>query len=131
MTRLSLDTAVEMINKAKARAEELSVPMVITIVDAAGNLVASHRMDDAILVSVDISQNKAWTAAALKMPTSQLAELAQPGNDLFGIHTTNNGRIVIFGGGIPIESEGQIIGAIGVSGGSVAEDMQVAEAGIA
>lgn len=130
MTRLSLDTAVEMINKAKARAEELSVPMVITIVDAAGNLVASHRMDDAILVSVDISQNKAWTAAALKMPTSQLAELAQPGNDLFGIHTTNNGRIVIFGGGIPIESEGQIIGAIGVSGGSVAEDVQVAEAGI-
>lgn len=130
MKELNLDYALKVIDKARKKAEEIEVPMVITVVDAAGHLIACHRMDQTILASTDISQNKAWTAAALKMPTSQLAELAQPGKDLFGIHTTNGGRIVVFGGGIPIKNGEQIIGAIGVSGGSVSEDMQVAEAGL-
>lgn len=104
--------------------------MVIAVVDGGGNLVAQQRMDDALLVSVGISLNKAYTAVALKMPTHQLAGLSQSGQPLFGIHNADGGRIVIFGGGYPIESDGRVIGGIGVSGGSVEDDMKCAVAGL-
>ncbi|PIC63226.1 DNA polymerase III subunit delta' [Sporosarcina sp. P13] len=130
MSELTLEVAKNMIEKAEEKAKEINVPMVITIVDSGGNLIACHRMDRAFLASVDISQNKAWTAVALQMPTSLLQDVAQPGGELYGINTTNDGRIIVFGGGIPITNGDQVIGAIGVSGGSVAEDTEVAEAGI-
>ncbi|NHW17464.1 GlcG/HbpS family heme-binding protein, partial [Escherichia coli] len=76
--------------------------MVITILDDGGNLVATHRMDDAWLASIDIAHNKAWTSVALKMPTSNLADATVPAAELYGINTTNNGKIVVFGGGIPL-----------------------------
>ncbi|CEH31763.1 Uncharacterized protein BN1090_A2_04254 [Aneurinibacillus migulanus] len=98
--------------------------------DEGGNLVAFHRMDDALLVSIDIAQNKAWTSVALKMPTANLAEASAPGAELYGINTTNNGRVILFGGGIPLCSENRIIGAVGVSGGSVEQDVRVAEAAV-
>ncbi|WP_158735624.1 heme-binding protein [Alteribacillus sp. YIM 98480] len=130
MTKLSLSIAKRLLEEAEKKAEEIGVPMVIAIVDEGGNFVASHRMDDALLASIDISINKAWTSAALKMPTETLSNLSQSGGELFGIHTTNNGRIVLFGGGIPLKVNEQIVGAIGVSGGAVADDIEVAQAAV-
>jgi cob(I)alamin adenosyltransferase len=88
-------------------------------------------MDEALLASLSIAQDKAYTAVALKMSTQAAAPLTQPGTPLYGLNTTNNGRIVIFGGGIPIMENGKVLGAIGVSGGAVEEDVAVAEAGLA
>ncbi len=130
MSQVTLDAATEMVAAAEERAEEIGVPMCIAVLDGGANLVAFHRMDDALLASIDIARDKAYTALTLKMPTEELAELAQPGEELYGIEATNDGRIVVFGGGIPIEGEGEPIGAIGVSGGSVEEDVTVAEAGL-
>lgn len=122
-----LNKAKELAGAAEDEARRLAVPMVITILDAAGNMVLCHRMDNSLLASIDISINKAYTAVALKMPTHKLAELCSPGQTLYGLQNTNNERIVIFGGGYPILAEGILIGGIGISGGTVQEDMQVAE----
>jgi uncharacterized protein GlcG (DUF336 family) len=103
----------------------------IAVVDAGRNLKAFHRMDGALLGSIDISINKAFTAASFKLSTKDLAEVAQPGGPLFGIHTTNDGRIVIFAGGIPLERDGEVIGAVGVSSGTIEQDQAIAEAGAA
>ncbi|UMZ73459.1 heme-degrading [Natranaerofaba carboxydovora] len=127
---ITAEKAFEIIEKASKKAKEINVPMVIAVVDSAGHLKAFKRMDDAILASIDIAANKAFTAAACKAKTEDLSELANPGGELFGINTTNNGRIVTFGGGIPLAKDGEIIGAIGVSGGSVEEDVTVAKAGV-
>jgi ATP:cob(I)alamin adenosyltransferase len=126
-----LEKAKKMIAAAEQKAVEIGVPMVIAVVDAGGNLVAQERMDNALLASVSIALNKAYTAVALRMPTEQAAAVSQPGQSLYGINTTDNCRIVIFGGGIPIWENGVLVGGIGVSGGSVDEDMSVAKAGLA
>ncbi|HWR39149.1 MAG TPA: cob(I)yrinic acid a,c-diamide adenosyltransferase [Patescibacteria group bacterium] len=126
-----LEKAKKMIAAAEKKALEIGVPMVIAVVDAGGNLVAVERMDDALLASISIAQDKAYTAVALKMPTQTAAGVTQPGTPLYGLNTTNNGRMVIFGGGLPIMEHGKAIGAIGVSGGAVEEDVCVAEAGLA
>jgi uncharacterized protein GlcG (DUF336 family) len=128
---VTLETAKELIEAAEARAAEIDNPMVIAVANSEGNLVAHHRMDDAWLASVSISRNKAYTSAALDMPTHELAEASQPGNSLYGLQTTDEGRIVIFGGGYPLERDGEVVGAIGVSGGAVEQDRDVAEAGVA
>ena len=130
MTKMNLELAKKLIERAEEEANKLNIPMVISIVDESGNFIACHRMDDALLVSVDIAQNKAWTSVAMKMSTEELAQLVGEGKELYGINTTNNGRIVVFGGGIPLWKNGKIIGAIGVSGGSVEEDIQVAQAAV-
>lgn len=127
---INLDQALELITAAKAKATEIDVPMVISVVDSGGNLVAQQRMDGALLVSIDISRNKAYTAVAVKVATHDLAPLTQSGETLFGLHTTDGGRIVIFGGGIPLRRNDEIIGGIGVSGGSVEQDVECAEAGV-
>ncbi|WP_254546593.1 GlcG/HbpS family heme-binding protein [Halomarina pelagica] len=127
---MNLSTATAAIDAAVDKAEEIEVPMCVAVVDDGGNLVAFRRMDDALLASVDIAQDKAYSALSLQMPTADLAEVARPGESLFGIHTTNDGRIVVFGGGVPLRSDGELVGAIGVSGGSVEEDVTVAEAGV-
>jgi uncharacterized protein GlcG (DUF336 family) len=126
----NLDLALELIVAAKKKATEIGVPMVIAVVDAGGNLVALQRMGQALLVSIDIAINKAYTAVAVKIPTHELAKVAQPGQPLFGIHNADGGRIVIFGGGFPLKLNNEIIGGIGVSGGSVEEDIQCAEAAL-
>lgn len=128
MNEMGLALAEHIIELAESK--RIGVPMVISIVDAGGNLIALHRMDNALLASVDISINKAWTSVALKMSTDTLANLATPEGPLYGINTTNNGRIVVFGGGIPIIQNNKIIGGIGVSGGSVEQDIHVAEAAL-
>jgi uncharacterized protein GlcG (DUF336 family) len=88
-------------------------------------------MDGAWLGSVDIAINKAWTARAFDMSTDDLAGLTQPGQQGFGLNTTNDSRVVIFGGGIPIKLDGVVIGAVGASGGSVEQDVAVARAAVA
>ncbi|WP_411681014.1 GlcG/HbpS family heme-binding protein [Clostridium thailandense] len=125
---MNLALAKEITAAAEAKAKEIKVPMYITIDDADANLISINRMAGVILASEKISQGKAYTAVALKMPTSRLSELSQPGAPLYGIH--NNSNIIIFGGGFPLILNGEVIGSIGVSGGSVEEDMSVAEAGL-
>lgn len=128
--KLNLKTAKKLIDSGEQEAKKTSVQMVISILDDGGNLVATHRMDDAWLASIDIAHNKAWTSVALKMPTSDLEEATVPKAELWGLNTTNQGKIVVFGGGIPLEKGGKVISAIGVSGGAVPQDVQVAEAAV-
>ena len=127
-----LDKAMVMVQAAQEKAVEINVPMVISVCDMGGNLVLLHRMENSLLASLEISPNKAFTAVALKMPSADVKGLAVEGAELQGIAVQHAGRIVEFGGGIPIYNEdGVQIGGIGVSGGSVAEDTSVAEAGLA
>ena len=116
---------------SRVKAQEMGVPIVFSCVDLGGNLAYYERMEDSLLASIDISQNKAFTANALKCPTSVVYDLAKETSPLFGIQFTNQGRIVTFGGGYPLIVDGKQIGAIGVSGGTVDEDMAIAEAGLA
>jgi uncharacterized protein GlcG (DUF336 family) len=127
---IDLDLALEVIQGAKEKATEIGVPMVIAITDDSGSLVAFQRMDRALLVSIGVAINKAYTAVAVKLPTHELGQLAQPGQPLFGIHNADGGRIVIFGGGFPLKRNDEIIGGIGVSGGSVEDDILCATSGI-
>ena len=130
MTKMNLELAKQLIEGAEKKATELGIQMVISVVDEGGNLIAVHRMDDAWLASIDIAQNKAWTSVALKMPTSNLAEATVPNAELYGLNTTNNGRLVLFGGGIPLVENDKVIGAVGASGSSVDHDIQVAQAAV-
>ncbi|RBW60788.1 heme-binding protein [Tenacibaculum sp. E3R01] len=124
-----LEQAEEIIKVAKAKSTELNTKMNIAVVDAGANLVAFTRMDGAWLGSLDISIKKAKTARFFDMNTGVIGELSQPGGSLFNIEHSNNG-LITFPGGVPIkDSEGTIIGAIGVSGSSVENDHTVAEAG--
>jgi len=102
-----------------------------TVADAGGNLVAHVRMDGAWLGSVDISIKKAYTSRAFDIATQDLATHSQSGGQFFGIHASNDGKIMIFAGGIPLKSDGKVVGAVGVSGGSGDQDHAVAEAGAA
>ncbi len=127
--QMTLTLANALIEKVKAKASEMGVDVVVAVSDKAGRPVAIQCMDGAYIASFDIALNKAYTSASLKMSTAQLAELSQPGQDLYGIQFTNNGKIVIFGGGEVMEYDGHIIGALGVSGGSAAEDTAIAAYG--
>jgi len=129
-TSLSLEEARQIISAAEQKAQDLGQPMNIAVIDNGGNLKAFARMEEAWLGSIDIAIDKAFTAVGFQMPTRDLAEMAQPGQPLFGINTTNEGRVVIFAGGIPLMRDGEVAGAIGVSGGTVDQDQEVAEAGV-
>jgi uncharacterized protein GlcG (DUF336 family) len=128
---VTLSAGQAIVEAARAKAVEIGVPMNIAVVDEGGNLVAFARMDDAWLGSIDIAQGKAYTARAFDMPTKDLAPLAQPGGPLYGIEASNRGRLIVFAGGIPLVSGARVVGAIGVSGGAVEQDQEVAEAGVA
>lgn len=123
---LNLQIAKKIAEFAEEKAKEIKVPMVISVVDDGGHVILVHRMEDSLLASIDISLNKAYTAVSLKMPTDKLKDLCQQEGALYGIQHTNN-RIVIFGGGIPFKYNGKVVGAVGISGGSVEEDMCVCE----
>jgi uncharacterized protein GlcG (DUF336 family) len=127
---VGLDTAKTVLEAAERKADEIGVPMNIAVVDRGGNLVAFERMDDAWLASTDIAVDKAFTAAALAMPTEDLAGATQLDESLYGLNTTNDGRLVVFGGGIPLVRDEEVVGAVGVSGGAVEEDVEVAQAGV-
>jgi uncharacterized protein GlcG (DUF336 family) len=126
---LTLNDARKVIAAAEAKAKDIGQPMNIAVVDEGGNLVAHVRMDGAWMGSVKISIDKAWTSRAFDVATKDLAKLAQPGADFYGIHASNDGRVMIFAGGVPLKRGGQVVGAVGVSGGSGKQDQEVAEAG--
>jgi uncharacterized protein GlcG (DUF336 family) len=126
---LRLEDARRIIAAAEKKADEIGQPMNIAVADAGGNLVAHVRMDNAWIGSVDISIKKAWTSRAFDITTKDLADNSQSGDQFFGIHASNDGKVMIFAGGIPLKKDGKVVGAIGVSGGSGEQDHAVAEAG--
>ena len=128
---VTLEDAYKIIMAARDKAAEINVMMNIAVVDEGGNLSAFARMDGAWLGSIDIAQSKAFTARAFDMTTKNLGGASLPDKPLFGINASNQGRIIIFAGGIPLQRGNRIVGAIGVSGGSVEQDQEVAEAGAA
>ena len=128
---ITLGEAQRIVSAAEHKAQQMGQSMNIAVMDAGRNLVAFQRMDGAWVASIDIAIDKAFTSAGRGLTTRKIGEMAQPGQPLFGINTTNGGRIVIFAGGIPLMRNGEVVGAIGVSGGTVDEDHEVAEAGVA
>jgi uncharacterized protein GlcG (DUF336 family) len=128
---ITLKDARKIIAAAESKAAEIGQPMNIAVADSGGNLIAHVRMDGAWLGSIDISIKKAYTSRAFDISTKDLAAHSQSGGQFFGIHASNDGRIMIFAGGIPLKRDGKVVGAIGVSGGSGEQDHAVAEAGAA
>jgi uncharacterized protein GlcG (DUF336 family) len=126
-----LAAARRVIDAAGEAASRLGILVSIAVVDDGGNLKAFARMDGAELAGVALARDKAYTSVANSIATHELALLAQPGGDLFGIHANAGGRYVIFGGGVPIRRDGRIVGAVGVSGGTSAQDVACADAGVA
>lgn len=128
--KIDLSTAQRLISAAHAEAHRRSVRISAAVVDAGGNLVAFGRMDGAEIAGPALAVDKAYTAVANSIATAELAVLAAPGGELFGLQANGGGRFVIFGGGIPLRAEGEIVGAIGVSGASTADDVACAEAAV-
>lgn len=128
---VTLNDARRLIAAAEKKALEVGQPMNIAVADAGGNLVAHVRMDGAWIGSIDISIKKAYTARSFDIATKDLATHSQTGGQFFGIHASNDGKVMIFAGGIPLKRDGRVVGAIGVSGGSGEQDHAVAEAGAA
>ena len=127
---ISLTQANKLIKAVRERATEMGVRAVVAVADRHTNPVSVQCMDDAYIASYDIAVNKAYTVTALKMPTSKLATLAAPGGSLYGVQFTNSGKIVIFGGGEPLyDKNGNIVGGLGVSGGTAEQDTALAAYG--
>ena len=127
---LTLADCDQMIEAGIRRAQEIGVPMVLSVVDGSGNVIETRRMDGALGVSIDLAPHKAFTAATIRMSTQELAKLAQPGAPLYGIEV-NMPKLTLVGGGLPVQKDGAVVGAVGVSGGSVEQDLDVAEAMLA
>ena len=123
---LTLDTARRLSELVREEAARIGVKAVVAVSDKSGRPILVECMDDAYIASYDIALNKAYTVTALKMSTSQLKPLAQPGQPLYGIQFTNQGQIVIFGGGEPLKVGETIVGGLGVSGGSEEQDTALA-----
>lgn len=129
MNDITLERARTVLEAALGRAEKIGVKMNIAVVDAGANLKAFHRMDGAWLGSIDVAIKKARTARFFDMPTGELGKLSQPGKDLYGIEHSNGG-LITFPGGVPLkDGSGAVVGAIGVSGGGIDQDHDVASAG--
>ena len=123
---MSLEVLQRMMERAKEKSRELGVPVVFSAVDAGGNLVMLQRMEGALPGSVEVSAGKAYTAYAFRMPTHELGQAARPEGPLYGIENAAPGKIILFGGGFPYLVDGQVMGGIGVSGGTVEQDMEIA-----
>ena len=128
---VKLEDAQRVIAAAAKKADEIGQPMNIAVADEGGNLVSHVRMDGAWIGSIDISIKKAYSSRAFDIATKDLAAHSQSGGQFFGINASNDGKIMIFAGGIPLKKNGKVVGAIGVSGGSGEQDHEVAEAGVA
>lgn len=128
---VSTDLAHRMIAAAEEKARQIGVPMNIAVVDESGVLKAFSRMDGAPLLSVQIAQDKAYTAVGFGMPTHGWFDFIKDDPPLAAGAPSGIDRLVIFGGGYPISIDGTLVGAIGVSGGHYTQDQEVAEAGLA
>ncbi|TIS53655.1 MAG: heme-binding protein [Mesorhizobium sp.] len=131
LATILLSDAQQMIDRSIAAARALNVVCSVAVVDSSGHLLSFVRQEGAMAGSVELAIDKAFTAHIFNNRTDALNALAQPGAELYGIQHSHGGRVVVFGGDIPIRFEGRTIGAIGVSGGTVAEDIAIAEAGSA
>lgn len=127
--KLTLERAKQLCEAVESRAREMGVNAVVAVADSGGNPIAVQSMDGAYLASWDIALQKSYTVVALKMSTKELAALAAPGAPLYGIQFTNQGKIVIFGGGEPLTAGGKIVGGLGVSGGTAEQDTELAAYG--
>ena len=123
---LSLEKARKIIRAGERKAKEMNIAAVFAVVNPEGNLIIEERMDNAILVSVEVAYKKAYTAAALKLDTQDLTALVQPGAMFYGLQS--DPKYIVFGGGMLLKINGKIVGAVGVSGGSAQEDMEIAKA---
>lgn len=123
---LSLEKARKIIRAGEKKAKEMNLSAVFAVVNSEGNLIIEERMDNAILVSVEVAYKKAYTAAALKLNTQDLTALVQPGAMFYGLQS--DPKYIVFGGGMLLKVDGKIVGAIGVSGGSAQEDIEIAKA---
>lgn len=123
---LSLADAAGLAACAEACARAMGLPICVSIADAEGRQILFHRMEGSLPASAELATAKAWTAAAYRMGSDELGRLAQPGGMLFGVGHTGREQVVLFGGGLPCRAGGAVIGAIGISGGTVDEDMQIA-----
>jgi uncharacterized protein GlcG (DUF336 family) len=128
---ITLADARRIIAAAEKKAEDIKQPMNIAVVDAGGNLIAFERMEGAWIGSIDIAIKKAWTSRAFDIETGELGKLSQSGDQFFGNHASNDGKVMIFAGGVPLKRGGKVVGAVGVSGGAGKQDQAVAEAGAA
>ena len=128
--RLSIDEAKLMIDAAEKKSDVIGIPMCIAVTDESGNLLAFSRMDGGKVSSISIAIDKAFTASAAKNATEFYNEMCRPGSPTFGIHTSNQGHFSIIGGGLPVKSGKAIVGGIGASSGTPAQDIEVAQAGI-
>lgn len=124
--RIPYSVAQLLASIAQHHAAAVNVPMAVAIADAGGMLIYFGRMDGALPASTELAESKAFTAAVLRMPTHEVGKLAQPGQTLYGIEQTHQGRIVLFGGGLPLRLNGEVAGAVGISGGTVEQDLEVA-----
>jgi len=127
--KLTLSLAKKLAEKIEQKAEEIGVRAVVAIADGGARPILVECMNDSYIASYDIAVNKAYTSVALKMKTSELKKLSQPNEPLYGIQFTNSGQIVIFGGGEPLKINGEIVGGLGVSGGSEEQDTFLAAYG--
>ena len=123
---LSLEKARKIIRAGEKKAKEMNLSAVFAVVNSEGNLIIEERMDNAILLSVEVAYKKAYTAAALKLNTQDLTALVQPGAMFYGLQS--DPKYIVFGGGMLLKVDGKIVGAVGVSGGSAQEDMEIAKA---
>ncbi len=130
LNRISHHEANLMIAAAEAKSLEIKVPMCIAVTDESGNLIAFSRMDGGKVSSISIAIDKAFTSSAALNPTEFYNKLCVPGNPTFGIHITNGGHFSIIGGGLPVKVDGKVVGGIGVSSGTPAQDVEVAQAGV-
>lgn len=126
---MSLKLAVRLIEAVEKKAQEMDMRVVIAVSDASGRPVAVHCMDNAYHGSFDVALNKTYTATAFQMSTKELSRLCQPGQDLYGLQFSNEGKVMILGGGEPLMVGNTMIGALGVSGGSAAQDTELAAYG--
>ena len=130
LSRLSISDAEFLIKGARIKADEIKVPMCISVVDESGNLIAFERMNGGKITSITVSQDKAFTAAAARKATHEYNAACIPGSLVFGIHTALNGRLSVVGGGLPVIVNGDVVGGIGLSSGTPNQDMDCAQAGI-
>jgi len=130
INRLSIEDAYILLEGARIKANEIGVPMCISIVDESGNPIAFERMDGGKITSTIIAGDKAYTAAAARKATHEYNAVCKPGNLAFGIHTAIGGRLCIVGGGLPVSVDGEVVGGIGLSSGTPQQDMDCAQAGI-
>ena len=130
LNRLDAADTARILQGAQEKAHEIGVPMCIAVMDESCKLLGFVRMDGAKVTSIPLAIDKAFTAAGVRKPTHDLAEAVMPGNPVYGLTSTIGGRIIVIAGGLPIVVDGEVVGSIGASSGTPAQDLEVAEAGV-